>query len=530
MKHTKTLFIIITIILVLGSTLTASSPIAASTAPVHPLLLQMAAEKPDDTVAVIIQKLGDGHGLDVLVTRLGGRITQDLRIINAVAVEMPAKSVLKLSRNSAIRWISPDAAVKKSGETVPYDPIKDEDLWNVNASSFAGGRVSSTTSNIGMESPKFSGNTSGISKSFPINLFPFTLRAFRVWASGITGRGIGVAVVDSGITPNEDLNPVVSLSFNSSITTTNDYYGHGTHVAGIIAGAGNLSTSHYRGLAKDVNIYNLKVNDESGMAYESDVVAALQWIFDHKNEFNIRAVNISMNSTLEQSYNVSPLDAACEILWFNGVVVVVSAGNRTPDMAYSTINAAPANDPFVITVGASNENGTYVRYDDTMASFSAFGTTQDGYAKPEILAPGKDIISILASTSPWNINHPERVVGVNYFIASGTSMAAPMVTAAVALLLQSESNLNPDQVKYRLTHACSYIRTNDTLYPYLHLYRAIFEWRTTETSNTGLPVSQLLFTGEDPLQWGSVGWNSIGWNSVGWNSVGWNSTYWGTAP
>lgn len=278
------------------------------------------------------------------------------------------------------------------------------------------------------------------------------------------------------------------------------------------------------GIAPQVQLISLKVCDENGMAYESDVVAAMQWVLDKKAIYNIRILNMSINSTVEQTYHTSPMDAAAEILWFNGIVVVVSSGNM--DATGSMIDSAPANDPFIITVGASDEIGTPDRNDDFMTSFSAYGTTMNGYAKPDIAAPGKDIYSVLSNNSSWAQQYPERVSTTRqYFRLSGTSMAAPMVSGAAALLLQDEPNLTPDQVKYRLMHSGSNLSQGDYVFPYLDIYEAVTS-TTTESSNTGIPANQLLWSGTDPITWDSVSWNSVSWNSVSWNSVSWNSVSW----
>jgi serine protease AprX len=380
------------------------------------------------------------------------------------------------------------------------------------------------------------------------NTFLDTLGVQNVWSMGLQGDGLSVAVIDSGISKDTDFSGNTSqnlmasiiasnipidanggrilrqMSFNANSNTVNDIYGHGTHVAGIIGGGGDDSGGVYAGIAPLVNLISLKVNDGTGLAYESDVVAALQWVYDNKSAYNIRVVNLSLNTTTEQSYNVSPLDAACEILWFNGIVVVASAGNRTPvsNSGYNTANAAPANDPFIITVGASDEKGTPDRADDSLGLYSSSGTTSNGFVKPDIIAPGTNIYSVLSKSSSWSTDYPARLNSTGeYFRLSGTSMAAPMVTGAIALLLQDEPNLTPDQVKYRLTH------TGSTLggYPYLDVY-AVVTGTTTQSANTGLYASQLLSSGSEPIAWNSVGWNSVGWNSVGWNSVGWNSVGW----
>jgi serine protease AprX len=266
---------------------------------------------------------------------------------------------------------------------------------------------------------------------------------------------------------------------------------------------------------------SLRVSDDSGQAYESDVVDALQWIYENKDVFNIRVVNLSINSTVTSSYHTSPMSAAVEILWFNGVVVVASVGNKGSGTS-NTADASPAHDPFIITVGASEENGTSDRSDDKEASFSAFGTTYDGFTKPDIYAPGKDIISTLSNSGQWSSLYPDRVVGDDYFRLSGTSMAAPMVSGAVALLLQNEPNLTPDQVKYRLINSAGQIGSSSK---YLDVYSALTS-TTTESANTGVEASRLLWSGDEPVVWESVAWNSVVWNSVAWNSVAWNSVAW----
>src|SRR5439155_2122359 len=135
--------------------------------------------------------------------------------------------------------------------------------------------------------------------------------------------------------------------------------------------------------APNVNLINVKVSSDAGAATSSDVVSGLQWVLANKLTNNIKVVNLSLNSSVVQSYNVDPIDAAVEVLWFNGIVVVVSAGNNGSATLYP-----PANDPFVITVGATNDMGTASITDDTIATFSAYGTTTDGIAKPDLVAPG----------------------------------------------------------------------------------------------------------------------------------------------
>ena len=462
---------------------------------VHPLLGEIAAANPHQLVSVFVHKADFSGRAEYLLAEYGGQLNEDLQIINAFVAELPAQSVLNMAGDPSIRWISLNAPIKSAKKKASNEDASDT--------------------------------------AQPQNYYLDTLRVRPVWEMGIQGQGITVAVIDSGIDREKDLqvNPykakpdsrvVEQLTFNSNPGHVNDASGHGTHVAGIIGGSGYRSDGLYTGIAPQVNFISLRISDDSGMAYESDAIEAMQWVLDNKDKYNIRVVNLSINSTIESSYHVSPLDAAAEILWFNGVVVVASVGNKSNHDEYNTARSAPANDPFIITVGSSDEKGSSKPADDKISSFSAHSITIDGHSKPEIIAPGTDIISILGPND-WISEHPDRVVlNGEYFRLSGTSMAAPMVTGAVALLLQDEPDLTPDQVKYRLMNSAGVIGGR---YPYLDIYAAV-TGTSIESANTGQVASQLLWTGDDPVTWESVAWNSVAWNSVAWNSVAWNSVAW----
>ncbi len=360
---------------------------------------------------------------------------------------------------------------------------------------------------------------------------------------GLDGQGVTVAVVDSGIADHIDFrtdasNPTQALSSTSRVIqnlvfgeydSPNDEYAHGTHVAGIVGGNGVASGGKYVGIAPGVNLINIRVSNNEGMTYTSDLVDGLQWVLENKEAYNIRVLNLSINSTAPESYHNSPIDAAVEILWFNGITVVVAAGNNGTADGPSTVYP-PANDPFVITVGATEDRGTVSLTDDFVGAFSAYGTTGDGFAKPDIVAPGRNMISLLAGTDATAYtSHIKHHVDDFYFRMSGTSMSAPVVTGAIALLLQDEPNLTPDQVKYRL------MATANQNWPgydpakagagTVNTITAVFG-TSTDSANQGIMPSLMLGTGEDAVAFDSVGWNSVGWNSVGWNSVGWNSVGW----
>src|ERR1043165_2563094 len=363
-----------------------------------------------------------------------------------------------------------------------------------------------------------------------VNVYNQVIGATKLWntTNKLQGKDVTVAVVDSGIYKTKDLSGRVKINvnFNPSYHDGNDRYGHGTFVAGIIAGNGNRSNGKYIGVAPKSTLLNVRIANDQGMMYESDVIDSLQWIFENKDKYHIRVVNLSLNSTVAQSYQTSPLDAAVEVLWFNGLVVVASAGNNGTSTLYP-----PANDPFVITVGATDDKGTLDTNDDAVATFSAFGVTERGFAKPELVAPGRMIVGLLPENDKLSmgIAHPSNRLDSTYFKMSGTSVSAPMVSGAVAILLQDEPSLSPDQVKYRLIETAN---KNWAGYDpssagagYLDIYSAVYS-TTTGSANTGIAASQLLSTGSDPIAWNSVNWNSVNWNSVNWNSVNWNSVNW----
>jgi serine protease AprX len=267
----------------------------------------------------------------------------------------------------------------------------------------------------------------------------------------------------------------------------------------------------------------------------------MEWIYNNKDAYNIRVVNMSFNSTLEASYHESYMNAAAELLWFNGIVVVTSVGNKGPAGGYNTTKTAPANDPFFIAVGASDEKDNSDRSNDEYAPFASAGLTLDGHMKPDVVTPGYNIISALSNDSTWGTDYPDRLIadyyGDDYIKLSGTSMAAPIMTGAVAVLLDYKPDLTPDQVKYIITEYTTMMPHGEGQAPYLDVYRiadylgSLKRKDVVPSANTGEIMNMLLHTGEETawdtsVAWNSVAWNSVAWNSVAWNSVAWNSVAW----
>ncbi|MEO6239415.1 MAG: S8 family peptidase, partial [Vicinamibacterales bacterium] len=288
--------------------------------------------------------------------------------------------------------------------------------------------------------------------------------ADQVWGGltglrGLTGRGIGVAVIDSGVAPHSALRGAVVVAEDFTDQrgkgkAGRDEYGHGTHVAGIIAEKG---TAGHIGMAPGVSILNLKVLNADGSGKTSDVIEAIDWAIAHRAAYNIRIINLSLGHPVFESYRDDPLCQAAQRAVDAGILVVAAAGNfgKTDD-GRPVVGGiiAPGNTPSVLTVGALNTRGTVVRSDDVMATYSSRGPTAiDGVLKPELAAPGNRIVATSAADGYLARTYPERVIGhgaASYFEMSGTSMSAAVVSGAAALVLEARPSLTPAQVKATL--------------------------------------------------------------------------------
>jgi parallel beta-helix repeat protein len=275
-------------------------------------------------------------------------------------------------------------------------------------------------------------------------------------AIGYDGSSVGIAVFDSGIAPHSELGNRLqgSIDFTGEspiLTNPVDGFGHGTHVAGIIGGAGLRWQGDFSGVAPGVNFLSLKVIGDQGTGQTSDVIEAINWVIENKDTYNIRAANLSLGHPAVESYAADPLCQAVRAMVDAGIVTVVSAGNlgKMPDHPelWGGITS-PGTEPSAITVGAINTQGTISHTDDIATTFSSRGYTQpDQIIKPDLVAPGNEIISLAAPGSYIQVQYPEFQIDSDYMSLSGSSMATAFVTGAAALIVDANPDLSPTQVK-----------------------------------------------------------------------------------
>ena len=386
--------------------------------------LEQRAAGANSMVTVIVQYRQMPGNSSLRTMQLGGAaIKSKLHTIRAVTMRVPVSMLAKLAKDPNVAYITPDRPVSMTWGNEDYSTAVEAD---VAAAQFA-----------------------------------------------LDGTGVGVAIIDSGVADHGDLHDasgasrvVYSQSFVAGNTNASDQFGHGTHVAGLIggtggnSGAGNGYQAKYPGVASNANIINLRVLDQNGFGTDSQVIAAIQQAITLKDAYNIRVINMSLGRPVFESYTLDPVCQAVEAAWQAGIVVVVAAGNRGRDTSMGTHGfatiGAPGNDPAVITVGATRTMGTATRVDDAIASYSSKGPTLvDHLVKPDLVAPGNRLVSLRDAGSTLDRNYSQFVVAPlvgtpKYFRLSGTSMATPLVSGAVALMLQQNPSLTPDQVKARL--------------------------------------------------------------------------------
>jgi serine protease AprX len=373
--------------------------------------------------------------------------------------------------------------------------------------------------------------TGSVSAANLATTYPGRASASNPWNAGVTGQGVGIAVIDSGVTPSVDFGTrLVQVRLDGQTGSLDDTVGHGTMVAGVAAGYS--PDGRFIGIAPRATVYALNVNRPTGV-YTSDVITALKWVFDNAHAYNIRVVNLSLAETVKSSYKQSALDLAVERLWASGVFVVVAAGNR----GVGQIDYAPANDPLAFTAGAFDTMGTGGPGDDTILPWSASGKTMDGFDKPDLVAPGRHIEGPLPPATAYDQLAPvENGVATGYASINGTSFAAPQFAGAAAIIFQRHPDYSPDNVKWVLI-AKQGAKPRNSKIGALSLSSSYNLAGTPGRANDKVPAlvcgpGMTCLTDDsvaslwDSSSWNASSWNGSTWNASSWNASSWNATSW----
>ncbi|HTU96671.1 MAG TPA: S8 family peptidase [Solirubrobacteraceae bacterium] len=483
-----------------GGPAPAAGASGAANAPgvLSPSLAHLAATSPSRRVVAIIQLK---HGTDLaagraLVRSVGGRPGPGLSIINGLSATLTAADARTLAQSAHIHAVSLNSVLRSTwwrGTPAP---------WQL-----------STT-------------------------YDQSVHATGLWRHS-TGRGVGVAVIDTGITGdvpdfrtsawNPTSRVIASAVVDPNASTAADTYGHGTAVAGLVAGNGHDRhwddplANDYAGSAPNANLISIKVADDNGQATTLDALYGLQFAVDHKNDYNIRVINMSFRSTDAESYTTDPLDAAAEQAWFDGITVVAAAGNM--GTASDAVDYAPGNDPYVITVGAVDDQGTADNSDDVVADWSSQGTTQDGFAKPDVVAPGAHIISTLAPNSDFATLCPSCVIDGSYFQISGTSLAAPIVAGVAADLIAAHPDWTPAMVKGALVNTATQLPDGAA-----EVNAQAANWAGSDQliSDQGLTPNNLIDPDSGTIDYNAASWSAGSWSTAAdplaasWSAASWS--------
>ena len=479
-------------------------------------LAEQAAARPDDLFKVIVQgqqnRRSSAVGQDVQSEinafnadnnnnqQQDDAVTRQFVSVNGVSAQLTGTEILRLAHKRSIMAISIDQPVRITGGPI----YTSKQRW------------------------------------------PYVSGAAKFWTELYTGNPASmanvptIAVIDSGVDPTRpDLAGRVIKEVNLTSLPNNsphDGRGHGTFVASIAAGSGSM----YAGVAPNAKIVSIDVVDDTGMGMSSDVIAAADWLLANKDTYNIRVANFSLHGSQPSTFRFDPLNRAIEKLWFSGVVVVAAAGNY--GATQRGVLYSPGNDPFVITVGAVDIEGTIRASDDMAPPWSAYGYTLDGFAKPEISAPGRYMVGAVPPTATLPLERPDRVVDPGYLLMSGTSFATPVVAGTAAYILARHPNFTPDQVKGALMLTA---RPTPEALPMSTGVGEVAADRAVDVNNPPNPNAALdQFVGPDPAG-GSVPvfdqatwttyaaanptWDAATWTAATWTTATWTTATWTTA-
>ena len=373
----------------------------------------------------------------------------------------------------------------------------------------------------------------------PAAVFPQQTGASQIWAQGDTGQGVNVAVLDTGISPLPDFagRMVDGVDLTGHSHPWKDQYGHGTFVAGLIAGDGASSNGQYMGEAPGAGLVSVKVAGATGKTNLLSVIEGVGWTIAHAAKDNIGVLNMSLGYLPLTSTVLDPLDQAVEKAWEAGITVVVSAGNSGP--GNGTI-LAPGDDPLVITAGAVDDGGQATSAGDTMTTFSSAGPTNpDGWFKPDLVTSGRSVVSLRDPGSTIDVQNPSASVGSANFVGSGTSFSSAITAGAAALLLSADPGYDPDTVKGTLLGTTDpgpvgnpFVDGHgdlDVASAVASPAMTLSQSPPTQATAMGGDVS-LAVSGEssswNPANWTGSAWNGSAWNGSAWNGSAWNGSAW----
>jgi subtilisin family serine protease len=498
-------------------------------------------------VTAIVRALpGAEKSLEGALAVLGGKVLLRLPIIDGFSATLTVGAVATLRSLPGVISVSPDALLRPqsvgySGAVAAYDPTTDlGSMYNVTLMS----------------------------------------GAQKYWTAGFTGLGVDVALIDSGVAPVDGLTvpgKVVAgpdLSFESQAPNLSylDSFGHGTHMAGIIAGRANGAvpgsypgdTSDFLGMAPDAHIVSVKVADAHGATDVAQVIAAIDWVVQHKNDngMNIRVLNLSYGTNSTQSYALDPLSFAAEQAWKAGIFVVCAAGNAgfAPKATGALVN--PARDPNLLAVGAADPNGTLQLKDDKVPAFSSRGSTA---RREDMVALGDHTVSLRDPGSLIDQTYSSTgAVTPTLFRGSGTSQAAAVVSGAAALVIQQRPSITPDQLKALLMDTAQQLGdTHEAMgQGELDLSKTLKSstpnasaWKTSSSGTGSLDLARgtaalsmdgVALTGEQDIfggnfdstamataessakSWSGGTWNAKTWSGSDWSAKSWSGSSWST--
>ena len=471
-------------------------------------LLAQATANPLKSFDVIVQARGDKSSGDMQgdVQNENGKVKHKFSTVEGVQASITGLQLLKLASNSQISSITRNVTVRNTA-------YQDATMWKDSTD------------------------------------LAILANAFDPLTGVVTGpapQAPAIAVVDSGVEPSAAFGGrlIASVTLCSLCTdTAADAQGHGTMVAHIAAGTGK-----YSGGAENAPIVSIRTSNADGQSKTSDVVAAADWILAHAKEYNIRVANFSMAGASDTSIRVDPLDRAVESLWLNGIVVVAAAGNHGVQDTAVSMSYAPGNDPFVITVGALDQNVTSDPSDDTLAPWSAFGKTMDGFTKPDLSAPGRYMVARVPMGSTLARTVPDRILEPGYMWMSGTSFSTPVVSGAAAQILARHPEFTPDQVKGAMMLTANYLPLVTGFNggvgeidagaaatvaappnPNIGLYQFVSkDPNTSQDTFDAASWAAYMQTGASWAQasWSEASWAEASWSSASWAAASWSSTVW----